>query len=348
MNGQRIPRLSSQAWARARPALWPSLQAALAAAISWFIADRVLRNPQPFFAPIAAAITMGTTSVRRRQRVVQLVTGVLLGIAIAEALSAVLGTSTATLGLIVFVTFVVAKLTGEAFATEGMLFANQAAASAILVVTVHSHGIGADRALDALIGGGVAAIFGLLVCAPDPFALPRRHGGRGWSADATTARCAECAAPPEPEALSPYQETASSKPGARSSTRRARVIACPVRSRPFWPLSPAGSTTTSRTRTNSSLRPRTPSSDESRSDGWPFHHASMPSTQPKRALRRSSSWSNGTSIIARASPGRSSSEISTRAPSSESREHAGHDLQRPALSGLPDAARRRGGRGRPG
>jgi uncharacterized membrane protein YgaE (UPF0421/DUF939 family) len=186
MNGQRITRLSSHAWARARPALWPSLQAALAAAISWFIADRVLRHPQPFFAPIAAAITMGTTSVRRRQRVVQLVTGVLLGIAIAEGLSALLGTSTATLGLIVFVAFVVARLTGEAFATEGMLFANQAAASAILVVTVHSHGIGADRALDALIGGGVAAIFASLdlgarsVRAPAP---PRRTGMVGRRPD---------------------------------------------------------------------------------------------------------------------------------------------------------------------
>jgi hypothetical protein len=223
----------------------------------------VLRHPQPFFAPIAAAITMGTTSVRRRQRVVQLVTGVLLGIAIAEGLTALLGTSTATLGLTVFVAFVVAKLTGEAFATEGMLLGNQAAASAILVVTVHSHGIGADRALDALIGGGVAAIFALLICAPDPLALPRRHGGRGSSADVVTVRCDDRLAPAEPDAPSQHQATASSKPGSRSSTRRARVVSHSVRSRPLWPLAPARSTTTSRTRTNGSPRRRTPSSDES-------------------------------------------------------------------------------------
>jgi uncharacterized membrane protein YgaE (UPF0421/DUF939 family) len=201
MNGQRITRMSSHASARARPALWPSLQAALAAAISWSIADRVLRHPQPFFAPIAAAITMGTTPVRRRQRVLQLVTGVPLGIAISEGLSALLGTSTATLALIVFVAFVAAKFTGEAFATEGHFPGNQAATSAILVVTVHSHGIGADRVLDALVGGGVAAIFALLICAPDPLALPRRHGGRGWSADVAMARCDDRPAPAEPEAF---------------------------------------------------------------------------------------------------------------------------------------------------
>jgi hypothetical protein len=62
---------------------------------------------------------MGTTPVQRRQRVVQLVMGVLLGIAIAEGLSAVLGTSTATLGLIVFVAFVAATFAGEAFTKGG-------------------------------------------------------------------------------------------------------------------------------------------------------------------------------------------------------------------------------------
>jgi hypothetical protein len=263
MNRQRITRMSSHAWARARPALWPSFQAALAAAISWFIADRVLRHPQPFFAPIAAAITMGSTSVRRRQRVVQLVTGVLLGIAIAEGLSAVLGTSTATLALIVFVAFVVAKFTGEAFATEGMLLGNQAAASAILVVTVHSHGIGADRALDALVGGGVAAIFALLICPPDPLALPCRNGGRGSSADVASTRSDDRPAPAEPDRPSQRQEAASSRPGSRSSTRKARLVSHSGRSRPLWPLAPARSTTTSRTRTNGSPRRRTPSSDES-------------------------------------------------------------------------------------
>jgi Fusaric acid resistance protein-like len=119
MNRKRIIQLPSQAWARAQPAVVPSLQAALAAAIAWFIADRVLRHPQPFFAPIAAAITMGTTPDQRRQRVVQLVIGVLLGIAIAEGLSAVLGTSTAALGLIVFVAFVAATFAGEAFSKGG-------------------------------------------------------------------------------------------------------------------------------------------------------------------------------------------------------------------------------------
>jgi hypothetical protein len=164
-------RFSARAWAQARPALSPSLQAALAAAVAWIIADRVLRHPQPFFAPVAAAITMSTTPVQRGQRVVELVTGVLLGIGIAEGLGAVLGTSTAVLGVIVFAAFVGAKLVGRAFTGDGMLLANQTAVSAILVVTIHHHGTGADRAIDALVGGGVAAVFSLLSFSSNPVAL---------------------------------------------------------------------------------------------------------------------------------------------------------------------------------
>lgn len=36
------------------------------------------------------------------------------------------------------------------------MFANQVAASAILVVTLHKHGAGGERAIDALVGAGLA------------------------------------------------------------------------------------------------------------------------------------------------------------------------------------------------
>ena len=144
--------------ARAR-ASWSSLVlAALAAAIAWFIAHRLLGHQQPFFAPIAAAVTLSVTRIQRAQRIVQLVGGVLLGIGIGEGLSAALGTSTYALGLIVLVTLFVAIIAGVGFVGEGMMFANQAAASAILVVTLHQHGTGAERAVDAIIGGGCSGL----------------------------------------------------------------------------------------------------------------------------------------------------------------------------------------------
>jgi uncharacterized membrane protein YccC len=98
---------------------------------------------------------------------------VLLGIGIGEGLGAALGTSTYALGLIVLVTLFVAIIAGVGFVGEGMMFANQAASSAILVVTLRHHRTGPERAVDALIGGGVALVLGVLLFPAEPLALVR-------------------------------------------------------------------------------------------------------------------------------------------------------------------------------
>lgn len=167
----RIASAASRALARLRVAFWPVVQASTAAAVAWYVAHTMLHHQQPFFAPIAAAITMSTTQVQRSRRTVQLVIGVLVGIGIGEGLVALLGSSAAAVGLIVFVAFVVAVLSSEGFIGEGMLFANQTAASAILIATLRRHGAGVDRAVDALVGGGVALVFVLLLFPPDPIKM---------------------------------------------------------------------------------------------------------------------------------------------------------------------------------
>ena len=68
-----------------------------------------------------------------------MVGGVLLGIAVAEILSALIGRDTVALGLIVLTTMLLAVLLGAGFVGEGMMFVNQAAASRLLV-TVPGHG----------------------------------------------------------------------------------------------------------------------------------------------------------------------------------------------------------------
>jgi uncharacterized membrane protein YgaE (UPF0421/DUF939 family) len=65
----------------------------------------------------------------------------------------------------------VAVLLAAGFVGEGMMFVNQAAASAILVVALRGHGIGGERALDALVGGAVALIVGVILFPASP--LPR-------------------------------------------------------------------------------------------------------------------------------------------------------------------------------
>jgi uncharacterized membrane protein YgaE (UPF0421/DUF939 family) len=156
---------------RLRAGFLPVLLASVAAVAAWVLAHDVLGHAQPFFAPIAAAISLSTSPIQRSRRIVQLVAGVLLGIGIGELLVALLGSTTLALGLIVFFTLSAALLSGEGVFGEGMMFANQAAASAILVVTLHRAGTGSERVVDALVGGAVALVLGVVLFPAHPMRL---------------------------------------------------------------------------------------------------------------------------------------------------------------------------------
>src|SRR5579871_4983082 len=149
---------AAEARLRLRRTMWPTAQAALAAALAWVVAHDGLGHAQPFFAPIAAAISLGTSGIRRGRRIVQMVFGVTLGIAVGEGASAALGSGAPAIGLVVLVTLAAALATGVGVFGEGMMYANQSAASAILVVSLHRHGTGPERLVDALVGGGVAGV----------------------------------------------------------------------------------------------------------------------------------------------------------------------------------------------
>lgn len=163
--------LRTRPWRRAKESAPPLALAAVAAALSWLIAHRLLGHPQPFFAPIAAAISLSTSRIQRSRRIAQMVVGVLVGILIGELLASALGTSTGALALIVFLTMLLAVLSGIGLFGEGPMFANQAAASAILVVTLHRHGTGSERAIDALVGGAVALVLGVGLFPANPLSL---------------------------------------------------------------------------------------------------------------------------------------------------------------------------------
>ncbi len=165
---------AGEARARLRAAIWPAVQAAAAAGLAWLVAHNLLGHAQPFFAPIAAAIALSTSGVRRGRRILQMVAGVTLGIAVGEAAAAVIGTNALTVGVVVLVTMAAALLAGVGFFSEGMMFVNQSSASAILVVALHKHGTGAERLLDAVVGGAVAGLIGVLLFPADPLALMRK------------------------------------------------------------------------------------------------------------------------------------------------------------------------------
>ena len=69
---------------RLRTNVWAVVQTALAASISYFLAVVVLGQEQPFFAPIAAVISLGLTLGERGRRTVEVVLGVAVGLLVAD------------------------------------------------------------------------------------------------------------------------------------------------------------------------------------------------------------------------------------------------------------------------
>lgn len=160
-----------QACRRLRRGLWPAAQTAVAAGLSWYLASDVLGSPQPFFAPIAATVSLSASSVLRGQRALQLIGGVSLGIGIGVGFEHLIGTGSVALGAAVLVALAVALAVGGGFFGQGLMFVNQAGVSAILVITLHGGATGSERLVDALIGGGVAVVVSLLLFPTAPMPL---------------------------------------------------------------------------------------------------------------------------------------------------------------------------------
>jgi uncharacterized membrane protein YgaE (UPF0421/DUF939 family) len=171
----RVParRRAGESLARLRAARWAILQTAGAAGAAWYVAHDLLGHAQPFFAPIAAAVSLGAVSQQRGRRALQMILGVCIGIGVGEGLHALLGTGVLSIAVVTLVTLNVAVAVGWGFVGQGMMFVNQAAASAILVIALRRSGTGSERFVDALVGGVVALIVSQLLFPPEPLKLLR-------------------------------------------------------------------------------------------------------------------------------------------------------------------------------
>lgn len=151
----------------------PILQASVAAALAWLFATEVVGHPTPFFAPIAAVITLGLTVGQRRRRAVELAIGVSVGIGIADLLVHAIGTGTWQVGVVTGLAMLAATLVGG-----GTLLASQAGASAVLVATLQPpEGFDFTRSLDALVGSATGLLVGALLLPIDPVRLVREGLG---------------------------------------------------------------------------------------------------------------------------------------------------------------------------
>ena len=147
--------------ARVQGHLWPIAQTALAAVGAWYLAVLLGVDSRPGFASIAAVVSLGAAFGERRQRAVQLIAGVMLGIVLADLLVRTIGYGLPQIGLLVGLAMLAALVLGGS-----ELLVTEAAVSAILVATLSS--TPEVRLLEVLIGGGVALGVHMLLFPPDP------------------------------------------------------------------------------------------------------------------------------------------------------------------------------------
>jgi len=155
---------------RVRSGLALAVQAGLAAGLAWYIAYDLFGRPDPFFAPIAAVITLASSVGQRLRRTAELVVGVAIGIGVGDALILLIGSGPWQIGLIVLLAILVATALGG-----GTPLVIQSASSAVLVATLASAtGLPWTRFLDALVGGGVGLTVMTLLLPLNPLTVVRR------------------------------------------------------------------------------------------------------------------------------------------------------------------------------
>jgi uncharacterized membrane protein YccC len=159
---------------RLRASARPLLQAAIAAPLAWYVATTWLGHDEPIFAPLSALVAIGATVAQPWQRAVEIVLGVAFGVAVADALTLVIGYGTIQMGVMVLLAMSVAVVFGGR-----PTFVLQAGMAAMLVAALPTEsGIASlERVLNTLVGGASAMLLTLVVLPVRPLSMAHRAAG---------------------------------------------------------------------------------------------------------------------------------------------------------------------------
>lgn len=164
------------------------VQAAVTTGLAWLLATRLLGHSAPFFAPVAAIITLGFTFGQRMRRGFEVAVGVAVGVGTGDLFVRFLGTGSWQVTVVCLIAMTIAVLLGA-----GTLMTTQAGVQAIIATTLlpNPHA-GFDRWFDALLGAGLALLVAALVPV-GPLRKPRVLAASFLSEAAQTVRAATSA-----------------------------------------------------------------------------------------------------------------------------------------------------------
>ena len=148
-----------QGSSRVKAAWWPVIQTALAGALAFWLAGKLLGHATPFFAPVVTWVALGYSFDRSLRKVIELGIGVSVGVGLGEFLVNQIGTGAWQIGVVIALAALVAR-----FIDGASLLVSQAGVQGIVIVGLpFLEGGGAlGRWTDALVGAAVAIIVAAL------------------------------------------------------------------------------------------------------------------------------------------------------------------------------------------
>lgn len=137
-----------------------AVQAGVAASLAWFVGAQFLDNPAPVLAPTTAVGIVAASMGSRLRRTVELLIGVILGLAVGDALMPLFGIGAWQTGVVVVLAIIVAVLL-----KGGGSLLTQAGGTAVLIATLEPpvRELSVPRFVDAAVGGLIGLAVGLLL-----------------------------------------------------------------------------------------------------------------------------------------------------------------------------------------
>lgn len=133
------------------------------AVVAFLLAQVILGQATPIFAPIAAVVCLTDSPEARGRRAARLLCGVLVGVAVGELAKVVIGSGWLQVGAAVVVGMLVVSL-----GSISSLTLLQSGIAALLVVGIGSSQAGWSRLASAVIGGALALLVSQVLASPSP------------------------------------------------------------------------------------------------------------------------------------------------------------------------------------
>lgn len=185
---QRLREATGLRTTRLRRYGWHIAQCATAAAIAWLLAREVLGHTTPFFAPVAAIVSLGLSYGQRLRRGLEVTIGVALGVLVGDVFAMLFGTGGWQVLVVVGTAMTIAVLLDA----SPLLITQAGTQSAIVTTLAPTASAGLGRWLDAVCGGLVALVAAAVVPG-QPLRRPRLAAAgitrelSTWLADAAVA-----------------------------------------------------------------------------------------------------------------------------------------------------------------